>query len=171
MGISITAGEHLSIWIGAGPFPGTLGAMRLIATAVVCVLAAFGAAFLLGRAANDHQGSATAATVTTVRAATRVSTPVTRTHPDRALAAQFEPGLRGLRHRRRVRPRRVHPRRVHHVAPVAPLPAAVVPSAPTTTSYATPAPTPAPAPTPSPAPTHTSPTHHRSGGSGTTTIG
>ena len=140
--------------------------MRLIATAVACVLATFGAAFLIGRTANDHQGSATAATVTTARAATRVSTPVAATHPNRALAAQFEPGLRGLRHRRQI-----HHRRVHHVAPAAPPPAAVVPSAPTTTSYATPAPTPAPAPTPSPAPTHTSPAHHRSGGSGTTTIG
>ncbi len=143
--------------------------MRLIATAVVCVLAAFGAAFLIGRAANDHQGSATAATVTSLRPATHVSTPVTHTHPDRALAAQFEPGLRALRHRRPVQPRHVHPRHVHPVTPAAPLPAAVVPAAPSTTSYAIPAPAPSPSPAPAPAPT--SPSHHRSGGSGTTTIG
>ena len=93
--------------------------MRLIATAVACVLAAFGAAFLIGRAAN-HQGSATAATTaahtssstpTTVAAAT-TSTP----HADKALAAQFKPGLRGLRHKPKV-----HHRKPHVAAPASPL--------------------------------------------------
>jgi hypothetical protein len=138
--------------------------MRLIATAVVCVLAAFGAAFLIGRAAN-HQGSATAATAParTSSSTTTTATTTSTTHtPDKALAAQFQPGLRGLRRKPTV----------HHRKHVVAAPATVpTPAAPVTTqSYTAPATT-YTAPAYTPAPRTTAKPTHKSGGSGTTTIG
>lgn len=88
--------------------------MRLVATATVCVVAAFGAAFLVGRAVS-HQGAppaAAATTTTTATVATRAApTPATKA-TDVALASQFVPGLASLK---RVK-RRHHRHAIQHAA-------------------------------------------------------
>ena len=88
--------------------------MRLVGTATICVLAAFGAAFLVGRAVS-HQGPARAAAATIETTAS----PAPRTPPahatktaDVALAAQFVPGLTSLK-----RVKRAHRHHAVHHAP------------------------------------------------------
>jgi DNA polymerase III subunit gamma/tau len=147
----------------------------LAATAVVCVVAAFGAAFLLTRAV-DHPAPAHAGTISH-----QVATPTTPktkpTPPNAELRSEFTPVNFTLR------------RKPHHRRPkLAPRPSVPQYTPPATSTQAAPA----PAPAPSPAPTYTAPaytapqytppassgssggtTHKKSSGSGsgTTTIG
>ncbi|HEX3975894.1 MAG TPA: hypothetical protein VHW96_06490 [Solirubrobacteraceae bacterium] len=139
-------------------------------TAIICILAAFGAAFLVGRAVN-HETPARAATPPTQT--TRVAATVTTPRKDNLeLQSQFSP-IKGSKLKARPKPKPKHkkakPKPQVSVAPAAP--------SNTTTSVA---PTPtytAPVYSAPPAPTHsTPPPHHKksggsSGGSGTTTIG
>jgi hypothetical protein len=148
--------------------------VRLAGTAIICILAAFGAAFLVARAV-DHQTPARAATppsqTTRVAATTTDPTPAHKVNVE--LVSQFSPVKASLKprpkpHRRHHKPKRKPSASVSPVAPVVnTAPSTTVPSAPTYT---------APVYQP-PAPTHSSTgtTHHKksggSGGSGTTTIG
>lgn len=155
-----------------------MGPVRLVGTAAVCVLAAFGAAFLLARAI-DHQSTARADSSPPRLTATDTTTTDTR------LADQFAPGLVALKRAPRHHRAASHP---HHPKPAVAHPAVTSASAPvshpTTTTPAYTAPTytaPAYSPPPSTSsgssPTTSSGgssgggTHHKSSGSGTTTIG
>jgi hypothetical protein len=129
---------------------------------VVCVAAAFGAAFLVARA-TDHHSSVPAAR-THATAAVVKTTPTTTTNAE--LVAQFTPDSTSLKPKPKPKPRKRH---VHHSAPPSnPAPTVTEPAAPVET---TPVYTPT---TAAPPPSHSSgsSTHHKSsGGSGTTTIG
>jgi protein TonB len=144
----------------------------LAGTAIICIVAAFGAAFLVARAVN-HAPPARAATppAKTTRVAATVTTPQKL---NLELQSQFSP-IKGSKLKPRPKPKPKHkkakPKPQVSFAPASP-----------TTSPATPTPTPtytAPSYTPPPpsAPTQSSSgsttTHHKksSGGSGTTTIG
>ena len=147
--------------------------MRLAGTAIICIVAAFGAAFLVARSV-DHASPARAATppAKTTRAVATVTTPQ---KDNLELQSQFSP-IKGSKLRPRPKPKPKHRK-------AKPKPQAYVAPASSTTSPATPSPTPtytAPSYTPPPAPTQSSSgsttTHHKksggsSGGSGTTTIG
>jgi hypothetical protein len=149
------AGYHLSV--------------RLAGTAIICILAAFGAAFLVARAV-DHQTPARAATppgqTTRVAATTANPSPTHKVNVE--LVSQFTPVKASLK----PRPK---PHRKHKKPKPTPT-ASVTPVSPSTATVPTPAPTYTPVYTPpTSAPTHSSPPHHKksggSGGSGTTTIG
>jgi hypothetical protein len=152
----------------------------LVGTATVCVVAAFGAAFLLARAVG-HQGTARAASPPHVAAALTTTT-------DSELADQFAPEQVALKRPQR-RPQHRHPAAHHHqskpgatgsTGSAASSTAATV--APGTTQAT-------PAPSTDSQPAYTAPAsgsgsstgtgsssgstthHHKSSGSGTTTIG
>jgi outer membrane biosynthesis protein TonB len=151
--------------------------VRLVGTAFICIVAAFGAAFLVARAV-DHQAPARAATPPVKP--TPVAAVVTHTAAHKVnveLVSQFAPLKASLRPRPKPRPK-------HKAKPPASLTsAASVASTPSTQSTPTvPEPTPITpahtesAPSSSSAPTQSSSAHHKksggsSGGSGTTTIG
>ena len=143
--------------------------MRLAGTAIICILAAFGAAFLVARAV-DHQTPARAATppakTAPVAATTRTPSPAHKVNVE--LVSQFTPVKASLKPR--PKPHRKHKK---------PKPTPTVSVTPVSSSTAT-VPTPSPTYTPvytppTSAPTHSAPSHHKksggSGGSGTTTIG
>jgi hypothetical protein len=141
--------------------------VRLAGTAFICIVAAFGAAFLVARAVK-HETPARAATPT-VSAARVADTATTKSASPRRnaeLESQFTPVKTSLKPR--PKPHR------RHKKPKPPVRTAVAPA--TTTTSVTPAPTvtqPQYTP-PAPTPTHSSSgsTHHKkSGGTGTTTIG
>jgi outer membrane biosynthesis protein TonB len=146
--------------------------VRLAGTAIICILAAFGAAFLVARSVN-HQTPARAATPLKT---TRVADTITHAAPkvNAELRSQFSP-IKGSKLKPKPKPKPKH----HKAKPKPPV--SVTPSAPSTTqstpTYTTPTYT-APSYTP-PAPTQSSSgstTHHKKsggsgGGSGTTTIG
>jgi hypothetical protein len=145
--------------------------VKLAGTAVVCVLAAFGAAFLVARAV-DHRTPAKAAT--TVRhQPVAVVTTATATTPNAELVSEFTPVSASLKHKPPAPKRRP----VHHSAPPPSSPAGET-SVPTETQQST---TPYTPPETTPAPVTSAPSasgssggshhHHSSGGSGTTTIG
>lgn len=151
--------------------------MRLAGTAIICIVAAFGAAFLVARAVN-HETPARAATplVKTTPVAT-VATHTAAVHKINVeLVSQFSPLKVSLKPR--PKPHRKHKTRPKPAVSAAP-PAPVVTPAENTPTPVTPTPTfTEPVPSSStPAPTHSAPaTHHKksggsSGGSGTTTIG
>jgi uncharacterized membrane protein YgcG len=161
--------------------------VRVITTGVVCVVAAFGAAFLVGRAINHPGASASAATTPTV--ALKPATVSRNAKFNANLAPQFTPESIRLRrivhHKRKV---------VHHAAPAS-SGSGAGPQATPTPTYTAPQTTPTyTAPQTYTAPTYTPPaasppssgssgsgstTHHSSGGSakksgggsGTTVIG
>jgi len=149
--------------------------VRLAGTAIICILAAFGAAFLVARAVN-HEAPARAATPPRT---TNVADTTARVAPSHKvnveLISQFAP-IKGPKLKPRPKPKPKHkkhkPKPVVSYSPPA--------STATTPTYTTPAPTytaPSYTPPATSAPTHTSSgtTHHKksgsSGGSGTTTIG
>jgi hypothetical protein len=146
--------------------------VRLAGTAIICVVAAFGAAFLVARAVN-HQTPARAATPP----ATQASVVIPRaTGSNAELRSQFTPMMTGLK----PRPRPHRHRAVHHSAPAPAAPTAPTQSTPQTTTqqYTTPQPTspqyaPAPVAPTQPSTSGSGTTHHHQsgGGSGTTTIG
>jgi len=80
--------------------------VRLVGTGITCVVAAFGAAFLIARAI-DHQGAAHRTITTTTALTPRATTAV-----DVTLASQFVPDLTTL-----ARPARPHPRPARHKRP------------------------------------------------------
>jgi hypothetical protein len=143
--------------------------MRLVGTALICVLAAFGAAFLVGRALNPQSRAGAATTSSTATVAAVPSAPRAPTVTNAALASQFTPGssfLRKVHHRKRVvhrtpaaTPAVVGP--ATQTAPVAP----VSPAPPVTYAPVTPAPAPASSSSGS------SKKKSSGGGSGTTIIG
>ena len=138
--------------------------VRVVGTAVVCVLAAFGAAFLIARAAG-HQGTATAATSTLGRP----PAPAT----DAALAAQFVPGLTALRAPTHVHRRATHVHRqaaadqVRHQSASQPTAAALGTSSPSTTTATQAEQTTTVSSPPPPPPASTQPASPTSGSSGT----
>jgi hypothetical protein len=140
--------------------------VRLVGTAAVCVLAAFGAAFLLARAI-DHQGTARAASAPPHPATTRTTT------RDTELADQFAPDLVALKrapHQRRTAPHRHHSKPAHAHSAVTSAPVVSQPTA-TTPTYTAPAPAPTSSSSTSGSGTSSGGTHHKGSGSGTTTIG
>jgi hypothetical protein len=149
--------------------------VRLAGTAIICILAAFGAAFLVARAVN-HQTPARAATppakATRVADTTRATTAPHKVNVE--LVSQFAP-IAGSKLKARPKPHRKHKK----AKPAASVTPSASSPATTTPTYTSPAPTyTSPAPTSSPAPTQSSggSTHKKksggsSGGSGTTTIG
>jgi hypothetical protein len=144
--------------------------VRLAGTAIICILAAFGAAFLVARAV-DHQTPARAATppsqTTRVAATTTDPTPAHKVNVE--LVSQFTPVKASLKPR--PKPHRKHKKPKPKPTPTV----SVTPVAPSTATVPTPAPTYTPVYTPPASTTHSSPPHHKksggSGGSGTTTIG
>ena len=143
--------------------------VRLAGTAIICILAAFGAAFLVARAV-DHQTPARAATppAKTTRVAATTTTPSPAHKVNVELVSQFTPVKASLK----PRPK---PHRKHKKPKPTPT-ISVTPVSPSTPTVPTPAPTYTPVYTPpTSAPTHTSAPRHKksggSGGSGTTTIG
>ena len=161
-GRTVIAGYYLSV--------------RLAGTAIICILAAFGAAFLVARAVN-HDAPARAATPPRT---TNVADTTARVAPSHKvnveLISQFAP-IKGPKLKPRPKPKPKHKK--HKPKPVVSYspPAS---STATTPTYTTSAPTytaPSYTPPATSAPTHTSSgtTHHKksgsSGGSGTTTIG
>jgi len=162
------------------PSRGTIGDVRVAGTALICILAAFGAAFLVARAVKHETPARAAAPLRTTRVAATVTTKTTATRVNAELVSQFSP-VPGSSLKRRPKPHRRH-----HPKPSPPPPAPVVTAASTTpapTVTSTPAPTvtstpvyPAPtqsAPAQSPPTSSGSSSHKKqsSGGSGTTTIG
>lgn len=138
--------------------------MRFAGIAIVCVLAAFGAAFLVAHAVI-HQAPASAATTHSQATPMPRVKPVGRNH-NAELVSQFAPMTAALKHKPKPKPK---PKAVHHAA--APASSASSSGSSSQQTYTTPAYT-APAYTPPPATSSPQPTHKRSsGGSGTTTIG
>ncbi|MGH2891657.1 MAG: hypothetical protein ACRDPM_00105 [Solirubrobacteraceae bacterium] len=136
-------------------------------TAIICIAAAFGAAFLVARAVN-HDTPARAATPP-VKATHVAATPTAPTAPHKVnveLVSQFAPLKASLKPKPKPKPK-------HKKAK--PKPAVSITPAPSTTTTTPPTYTaPVYSAPPPPAPTHS--THHKhsggsSGGSGTTTIG
>jgi outer membrane biosynthesis protein TonB len=151
--------------------------VRLAGTAIICIVAAFGAAFLVGRALN-HETPARAATLPKTTHVAAVATHVTASHKvNKELESQFSPLKAALKPRPKPKPK--------HRAKAKPKPSvSVTPSPSTSVAPTTPAepaptftePTPAsPPPSSTPSSSSGSSTHHKksggSGGSGTTTIG
>jgi outer membrane biosynthesis protein TonB len=154
--------------------------VRLAGTAIICILAAFGAAFLVARAVNHETPARAATPVVKTTPVAAVATHKAVVHKvDVELVSQFSPLKASLKPR--PKPHRKHKPRPKPAVSVAP-PSSAVTAAATTPTPVTPAPTfiePAPSSS-TPAPTHSSSssssTHHKksggsSGGSGTTTIG
>lgn len=152
--------------------------MRLAGTAIICIVAAFGAAFLVARAVKHPTPAHAAGPPRTTRVADTV-TARTDTQATAELVSQFTPVQAALK--RRPKPHRRHhkpkPARVVSAVAATPAPTTTTPTTVTPTPvYTTPTPvytTPAPVQS-APAPTHSSTTTQKkksSGGSGTTTIG
>jgi hypothetical protein len=149
--------------------------VRLAGTAFICIVAAFGAAFLVARAVN-HETPARAATPAAKVTPVAAVTPRVAPHKvNKELVSQFAPLKASLRPRPKPRPKAKAKAPVS-VASVTP---ATTPQTVTPTTPIEPAPVvsqPAPS-TSSSAPSSSGPTsHHKksgggSGGSGTTTIG
>lgn len=143
--------------------------VRVAGTAIICILAAFGAAFLVARAVK-HDTPARAATPprTTRVAATVTSTVAGRVNAE--LVSQFAPVQASLK-------RRPKPHRRHHRKPSPKLAPVVTTASPTPASTVTTTPvysTPVQSAPPPPQPSSSGSTTHKkksSGGSGTTTIG
>jgi hypothetical protein len=158
------------IW-GPGVRGGYAFPVRLAGTAFICIVAAFGAAFLVARAVtHETPARASTPTVSATRVADTAATKSASSQRDAELESQFTPVKASLKPR--PKPHRRHNK---------PKPSVQTTVAPATTTPVTPAPTVAPQqytpPPAAPAPTHSSSgsTHHKksggSGGSGTTTIG
>jgi hypothetical protein len=160
------------------PLRGYYLSVRLAGTAIICILAAFGAAFLVARAVN-RQTPARAATprLTVARAADTTTTKSANHKVNVELVSQFSPVKASLKPKPKPKPRPKKPK---------PKPAVSITSvtASTTPTYTAPAPTytaptytqPAQSSTPPPSSSGSGGTHHKksggsSGGSGTTTIG
>jgi hypothetical protein len=143
--------------------------MRLAGTAIICILAAFGAAFLVARSV-DHGTPARAATppVKTTRVAAATTKPSVAHKVNVELVSQFSPVRASLKAKPKPKPKpkKHKPKPQVSVAQVGPTTTQTAP-APTYTAPVYSAPPSSPAPS--------SPTHHKksggSGGSGTTTIG
>ena len=105
--------------------------MRLVGTTVVCVVAAFGAAFLVARAI-DHQSPARTGSTTTDRTTGAAVAAVPRT-VNRELVAQFTPASATAKLKPKPRKRHV----VHHPA-LAPSAASTVTTAPAVPTETTP---------------------------------
>jgi outer membrane biosynthesis protein TonB len=150
---------------------GTICHVRVAGTAIICIVAAFGAAFLVGRAVR-RPTPAKAAAPRTTRVAATVTTPAASARHDAELVSQFSSVHASLK--RRPKPHRPKPKpKPAPVVTVAPSVSAPSTTTPTTTVTSTPVySSPAPVQS-SPAPTHSGSTTHKksSGGSGTTTIG
>jgi outer membrane biosynthesis protein TonB len=149
--------------------------VRLAGTAIICIVAAFGAAFLVGRALN-HETPARAATLPKTTHVAAVATHVTASHKvNKELESQFSPLKAALKPRPKPKPK--HKAKPKPSVSVTPSPSTSV--APTTPAEPAPTftePTPAsPPPSSTPSSSSGSSTHHKksggSGGSGTTTIG
>ena len=143
-----------------------MNVMRLAGTAIVCVLVAFGAAFLVAHAVI-HQTPARAAT--THAASTPLPTVrAVGTNHNAELLSQFGSMTVALKHKPKAKPKVRH-----HASAPAPAPAQAAPSQSTpTTPYTAPQTTTPYTPTPAPSTPRT--TRRKSGGSsnsGTTTIG
>ena len=146
--------------------------VRLAGTAIICILAAFGAAFLVARAVN-HQTPARAATPPTT---TRVADTTTHTTPkvNAELRSQFS-AIKSSKLKPKPKPKPKH----HKAKPKPPVNVTPAPSTTSSTpTYTAPtytAPSYTPLATPTPTPSSSGSTHHKksggSGGSGTTTIG
>jgi hypothetical protein len=150
--------------------------VRVAGTAIICIVAAFGAAFLVARAVK-HEAPAHAATpLRTTRVAARVTERTTASRVNAELVSQFTPVQASLR--RRPKPHHRH----HRQPPANPVPVVTTASptpAPTVTVtstpvYSAPVQSAPPPPPPSQPATSGSTTHKKkqsTGGSGTTTIG
>jgi hypothetical protein len=147
--------------------------VRLAGTAIICILAAFGAAFLVARSVN-HQTPARAATAPakTTRVADTTAAVAGPHKVNVELVSQFAP-IAGAKLKPRPKPHRKH-KKVKPAVPVAPSvsnPVTTTPAYTTTTpTYTSPPPT-YTAPAPTQTPTHKKKSGGSSGGSGTTTIG
>jgi hypothetical protein len=146
--------------------------MRLVGTTVVCVVAAFGAAFVVARAI-DHQSPARTGSTTTDRTTGAAVAAVPRT-VNRELVAQFTPASATAKPKPKPKPKPRKRHVVHHPA-LAPSAASTVTTAPAVPTETTPTYTPVqPAPPASSgggSGSSSSGHHKSSGGSGTTTIG
>jgi hypothetical protein len=144
--------------------------VRLAGTAIICILAAFGAAFLVARAVN-RETPARAATppVKPTRVADAVTHPSVTHAVNVELVSQFAPLQVSLKPKPKPKPK---PKKHKPKSPASVTPVAPASTTPTYTAPVYSAPT-----TPAPTPTHPSGSpHHQkrggsSGGSGTTTIG
>jgi len=143
----------------------------LVGTAAVCVLAAFGAAFLVARAVDPQTPARAAATPVHSTAVIVPATTTTTSRTNAELAAQFTPERTSLKPR--PRPHRRHA--THHASSSPPVnPAPLTTSPDTTPQYTTPVqPTPPPESSGggSSGSSSSGSGHKKSGGSGTTTIG
>lgn len=143
--------------------------VRLAGTAIICILAAFGAAFLVSRAVH-HDTPARAATPPPAMPVADTVTHASASHKINVeLVSEFAPVKASLKPKPKPKPKKHKPKPPVSVTPAAP---STVSSTPTYTAPAYTAPT----YTPPPASTSPAPTHHKksggsSGGSGTTTIG
>jgi outer membrane biosynthesis protein TonB len=145
--------------------------VRLAGTAIICIVAAFGAAFLVARAVNRETPAGAA---TPPAQATRVADTTKPAAPkvNAELRSQFSP-IKGSKLKPKPKPKPKHKK----AKPRSPVTVTPSPSTTQTTpTYTTPSPTYTPTYNPPSAPTHSAPTHHKksggsSGGSGTTTIG
>jgi hypothetical protein len=144
----------------------------LAGTAIICIVAAFGAAFLVARAVK-HPTPAHAATTSlkTTRVADTVTTSTSK-HQDAELLAQFSPQRAKLKPRPKPKPKHKAKKAASPSTPVAPVDTTPTDTTPAYTAPAYTTPTPV-----TPAPSHSSGSTHKksgggsSGGSGTTTIG
>jgi hypothetical protein len=146
-----------------------MGDVRVAGTAIICILAAFGAAFLVARAVKHGSPARAATPPRTTRVAATVTSTAGRVNAE--LVSQFAPVQASLK--RRPKPHHRHHRKPSpQLAPVvttaSPTPAPTV----TTTTPVSSAPVQS-APPPSQPSSSGSTTHKKksSGGSGTTTIG
>jgi protein TonB len=149
--------------------------VRLAGTAIICIVAAFGAAFLVGRALN-HETPARAATLPKTTHVAAVATHVTASHKvNKELESQFSPLKAALKPRPKPKPK--HKAKPKPSVSVTPSPStSVAPTTPVEPAPTFTEPTPAsPPPSSTPSSSSGSSTHHKksggSGGSGTTTIG
>jgi hypothetical protein len=147
--------------------------VRVAGTAIICIVAAFGAAFLVARAVKHPTPARAASSPRTTRVADTVVTP-TDTHANAELVAQFSPVPASLKRRPKRHHRHREPQPAHVVSAAAPSTAPTT----TTTTPVTPVPvysSPAPVQSTPAAPRSSSGSTTRkktsSGGSGTTTIG
>jgi outer membrane biosynthesis protein TonB len=147
----------------------------LAGTAIICIVAAFGAAFLVARAVN-HETPARAATPPKTTHVAAVAVHVTTSHKvNRELESQFSPLKAALKPRPKPKPK--HKAKPKPSVSVAQAPStSVVPTTPVepAPTFTEPTPTSPPASSSTPSSSGGS-THHKKsgggGGSGTTTIG
>jgi hypothetical protein len=150
-----------------------MAGVRVAGTAIICIVAAFGAAFLVARAVKHETPARAATPPRTTRVAATVTRRTTASRVNAELVSQFTPVQASLK--RRPKPHHRH----HRQPPSKPVPVVTTASptpAPTVTVTSTPvysAPVQT-APPPSQPATSGSTTHKKkqsTGGSGTTTIG